>query len=278
MKEPWWDSFLQTRVFSSWVWLLHVLSTCNFVKMQTSNCPISLPVAVQTPHGLTILQIISPTFSVICLISRSLLLPGIMSEVRHAEVRGKFPRKDAVLAAGAWAAFRLVELFCTCRAGLPAGIPWGEDVFDRKRRKTQCHDSKEKHGCLLTLAWGLCGGIKGSAAGEQNLSFNQSFQLSLLLLVGCLHKTDNWKLRMVPITVKFMLISVCVSKGCWAVWSQSEKTGSSQTGDGEEICWDAEETVRQWIDQLMDSVYGDDQHISPLSISHLSSWKSKHGE
>ena len=45
-------------------------------------------------------------------------------------------------------------------------------------------------------------------------------------------------------TVTVMLFSSLTSKGRWALWSQSKEANSSQTGDGDEICGDTEETVR----------------------------------
>lgn len=62
-----------------------------------------------------------------------------------------------------------------------------------------------------------------------------------------------------------MSLSISTLKGRWIVWGQSEKTGSSPTGDGEEISGGSEETVRTLtLKPLMDQVYSKDHHTSRL--------------
>ena len=49
----------------------------------------------------------------------------------------------------------------------------------------------------------------------------------------------------------FVPLLLSVSKGGWAVWGQGEEAGGSQTGDGEEIRGDSEETVRHMLQNLL---------------------------
>lgn len=43
----------------------------------------------------------------------------------------------------------------------------------------------------------------------------------------------------------FAVLSLSIIQGCWAVWSQGEEADRRSTGGREEVCGDAEETVRK---------------------------------